>query len=71
MSETETFIAKIERSIREQLTSKNVGYLLGAGASYLNGAGYPLAFTIWDRIKHDIPQPERDKIQTKLNMERC
>ena len=69
MSETESFIAEIERSIRKQLTSKNVGYLLGAGASYLNGAGYPLAFTIWDRIKDDIPQPERDEIQTKLDME--
>lgn len=69
MSETNRFIATIEKTVRSQLSSQNVGYLLGAGASYLNGVGYPLAFNIWDGIKDDIPEQERDEIQTKLDIE--
>jgi len=69
MSNRENFKEELERSVRSQLKSRNVGYLLGAGASYLEGSGYPLAFTIWDRIKNDIPQPEQDEIQAKLDTE--
>ncbi len=69
MSETDSFIAVLERSIRAQLTGRNVGYLLGAGASYLNGDGYPLASRIWDGIKDEIPEKERSEIQAKLDIE--
>jgi SIR2-like domain len=69
MSKSDRFIADLERIIRTQLKSQKVGYLLGAGASYLNGNGYPLASTIWDEIKDDIPHPENDEIQAKLDME--
>ena len=69
MIKSENFTTELEKSIRLQFKSKNVGYLLGAGASYLDGSGYPLALTIWDRIKNDIPQPEQEEIQTKLNMD--
>jgi len=69
MSKKENFISELEKSIRSQFKSRNVGYLLGAGASYLNGSGYPLALTIWDRINNSILQPERNEIQAKLDMD--
>jgi hypothetical protein len=70
MNEKEEYTSRLERTIHTQLKSQKVGYLLGAGASFLNGSGYPLAATIWDDIKDDIPQPENDEIQAKLDMER-
>lgn len=68
MSEKEKFISRLEGSVRTQLNSQKVGYLLGAGASFLNGNGYPLASSIWDEIKDDIPIQEKDEIQAKLDM---
>ena len=52
----------------EQLHAQRVGYLLGAGSSYLNGSGYPLTCELWDLIKdkiHDVQQ--RRAIQVKLD----
>lgn len=69
MSETEKFISRLEGSIHTQLNSQKVGYLLGAGASFLNGDGYPLAFCIWDEIKDELPPQEKAEIQAKLDME--
>jgi hypothetical protein len=69
MALSNSFIENLERTIRTQLKSRRVGYLLGAGASYLNGQGYPLANNIWDQIKEDIPEKERKEIQEKLNLE--
>ena len=63
------FLSQIEQVVRTQLSSQNVGYLLGAGSSHLNGKGYPLAFGLWDMIKDDIPLPERKDIQAKLDLE--
>ena len=45
-----------------------VGYLLGAGSSYLNGKGYPLTGELWDLIKHRIHDiHQRSSIQAKLD----
>ncbi len=38
------FTTELEAKVAQQLKSQRVGYLLGAGSSYLNGNGYPLAF---------------------------
>ena len=47
---------------------KRVGYLLGAGSSYLNGSGYPLSFELWDKIKDYIADTaKRDDIQAKID----
>ncbi|MBN1906412.1 MAG: hypothetical protein JW927_15075, partial [Deltaproteobacteria bacterium] len=63
------FKSRLESKITEQLQSQRVGYLLGAGSSYLNGKGYPLAFELWDKIKAFISDtPRRDDIQTKIDM---
>lgn len=61
------FIKELEAKVIQQLRSQRVGYLLGAGSSYLNGNGYPLAFQLWDLIKSLIPAEERSVIQAKLN----
>jgi len=62
------FIKRLEFYVKTQLKSQRVGYLLGAGSSYLNGAGYPLAFELWDLIKDGITDTtQRADIQAKLD----
>lgn len=62
------FIAEIEAKVAQQLKSQRVGFLLGAGSSYLNGLGYPLAFELWDLIKGSITDAQkRDAIQAKID----
>jgi hypothetical protein len=62
------FIHALETKVREQLNSQRVGYLLGAGSSYLDGTGYPLALELWDRIKDCITDTHRrNEIQAKLD----
>jgi hypothetical protein len=68
MNTTTEFLVELEKQVAQQLKSQRVGYLLGAGSSHLNGAGYPLAFEIWDKIKDRIPDPtRRSEIQAKLD----
>lgn len=62
------FIKKLEAKVAKQLKSRRVGYLLGAGSSYLGGNGYPLASELWDLIKDGIPDTaKRADIQSKLD----
>jgi len=62
------FTTELEIKVAQQLKSRRVGYLLGAGSSYLNGNGYPLAFELWDLIKFSITDTaRRDEIQAKLD----
>lgn len=62
------FKAELESKVAQQLKGHRVGYLLGAGSSYLNGSGYPLAFQLWDRIKDKIAdRSARDDIEAKLS----
>jgi len=67
MSLAASFIQRLEAKVAQQLTSQRVGYLIGAGASYLNSHGYPLAASLWDCIKSNVQIPERDEIQAKLD----
>ncbi len=68
MTVTVGFMSALEAKVSEQLKSQCVGYLLGAGSSYLDGAGYPLAFELWDLIKDRITDgPKRAEIQTRLD----
>ncbi len=48
------FTSELEAKVAQQLKSQRVGYLLGAGSSYLNGNGYPLTFELWGLIKNSI-----------------
>ncbi len=68
MSRANEFTQRLEAKIAEQLKAQRVGYLLGAGSSYLDGNGYPLAFELWDKIKDIITDiDKRDEIQAKLD----
>lgn len=68
MAPTGDFISTLESKVAYQLKSQRVGYLLGAGSSYLKGAGYPLAFQLWDKIKDRITDTvKRADIQAKLD----
>ena len=67
MSEPD-FICALETKVSEQLEAQRVGYLLGAGSSFLDNTGYPLTFGLWDLIKDGIPDTQkRADIQAKLN----
>ena len=62
------FIQHLEAKVAEQLKGQRVGYLLGAGSSYLEGSGYPLACELWSKIKDGITEEEkRNDIQAKLD----
>lgn len=64
------FTSSLEAKVAEQLKAQRVGYLLGAGSSYLDNAGYPLAFELWDLIKDRITDGQkRNEIQAKLDSE--
>ena len=63
-----TFVTKLEEKVTQQFQAQRVGYLLGAGSSYLDKLGYPLAFELWDLIKERITDAtKRADIQAKLN----
>lgn len=59
--------SRFDLKVSQQLASQRVGYLLGAGASYLGGRGYPLAGKLWESIGPLLPKSERDEIQAKLD----
>lgn len=62
-----TFTARLEAKVEQQLHSQRVGYLIGAGASFLDGRGYPLAGQLWEAIAERVRCPEREEIQAKLD----
>jgi hypothetical protein len=62
------FLNRLEAKVAEQLRSQRVGYLLGAGSSYLGTEGYPLACELWGLIKDCIQDvAKRAAIQAKLD----
>ena len=62
------FATELETKIGEQLRAQRVGYLLGAGSSYMNGNAYPLTLELWDLIKTRILDVQkRHDIQTMLD----
>lgn len=62
------FTKELEAKVGQQLKSQRIGFLLGAGSSYLSGNGYPLAFQLWDLIKSSIADAtKRNDIQAKLD----
>ena len=46
MTTHSNFGRTLEAKVTEQLKAQRVGYLVGAGSSYLDEAGYPLAFEL-------------------------
>jgi hypothetical protein len=62
-----TFEGKFIKKIREQVHSKGVGFLLGAGSSYLDGKGYPVAASLWDVVKPALPPADQGEIQNQID----
>ena len=67
MTASTHFTDRLGAKVRQQLVGRRVGYLLGAGASFLNGDGYPLATLLWERIAGHVPESQRTAIQAKLD----
>lgn len=63
------FPDRLAKKVGEQIRAIKVGFLLGAGSSYLNGSGYPLSADLWNCIKNDVPEDQRSDIQAKLDAE--
>ena len=68
MTAAPDFTDALSAKVAEQLKAQHVGYLLGAGSSYLDNNGYPLAFELWDLIKSGIGDAQKlADIQAKLD----
>ena len=68
MTDGSDFMMALEAKVTEQLRGQRVGYLLGAGSSYIDGNGYPLTFELWDLIKSKISdEQKRVDIQAELD----
>lgn len=61
-----TFTERLIGKVCQQVHSKNVGFLLGAGSSYLDGAGYPLATQLWEAVKPALCEKDRAVIQRQM-----
>ena len=68
MVEENEFIYRIEKKVVDQLHSQRVSSLLGAGSSFLDGKGYPLAREIWELIKEKI-KDKRIKIDIQNELD--
>ncbi len=67
MADEIDFQTQLKSKVREQLKSVRVGFLLGAGSSFLEGQGYPLADTLWAKIQNHVPEPQKTEIQAILD----
>lgn len=67
MSAEAAFANGLESEVLAQLHSQRVAYLLGAGSSYLDGTGYPLASALWARVKGSVDAISREAIQNVLD----
>ena len=68
MTTESDFKGLLKPRLRKQPKAQRVGYLLGAGSSNLDNAGYPLAFELWALIKDRITDTQkRADIQAKLD----
>ncbi|MCZ6623451.1 MAG: SIR2 family protein [Deltaproteobacteria bacterium] len=61
------FTEDLLKKLKQQIHSKNVGFLLGAGSSYLDGEGYPLAGQLWDAVKKHLPKDDQKLIQQQID----
>ncbi|MCX6844470.1 MAG: SIR2 family protein [candidate division WOR-3 bacterium] len=61
-----SFEDRLLAKLREQVRGRRTGFLLGAGASFLGGAGYPLARSLWPAIKGKMTAGDRLRIEQRL-----
>ena len=58
---------RLRAKVIEQIKGRRAGYLLGAGASYLDGRGFPLADGLWTAIKGGMPLEDQRAIEERMN----
>ena len=58
---------RLRAKVIEQIKGRRAGYLLGAGASYLDGRGFPLAAGLWTAIKECMPLDDQHAIEERMN----
>jgi hypothetical protein len=61
-----TFKDRLFIKIRQHIKGKRVGFLLGAGSSFLDGNGYPLAAGLWPAIKTRMTDEEQKLIEAQI-----
>lgn len=61
-----SFEDRLLAKLKQQIKGRKVGFLLGAGASYLSGRGYPLAAELWLAIKHHMPPADQAAIDDRM-----
>ena len=61
-----SFEDRLRAKLREQIKGRKVGFLLGAGASFLNTRGYPLAAGLWPAIKDYMPPADQATIDAQM-----
>ena len=61
-----TFEEKFKAKVIQQIHGREVGFLLGAGASYLSGAGYPLANALWNEVRDLLHPEDRQLIEGQI-----
>lgn len=61
------FAEDLIKKLKQQIHSKRVGFLLGAGSSHLDGNGYPLASQLWEAVKDRFSQGGRELIQEQFD----
>jgi hypothetical protein len=71
MIKQRTVEERLYLKVREQLKARRVGFLLGAGASFLNGAGYPLSTELWQTIRPHMLVADRDLIDAHIAYHGC
>ena len=64
------YLARMNRTVDivdQHLKGQRVGFLLGAGSSFLGGEEFPLASDFWTLIQDDLTNSEKASIQEKLD----
>ena len=61
-----TFEDRLVAKVTEQIKGRNAGFLLGAGASFLKGSGYPLAPELWPAIKSQMNSDDQRQIEAQI-----
>ena len=65
------FEERFRDKISQQIHAKEVGFLLGAGASFLDGKGYPLASGLWNAVRAGVSEDDRALIEAEVVRRGC
>lgn len=67
MRKQATFEGRLSDKLREQIKGRRAGFLLGAGASFLEGSGYPLALGLWPAIRNQMSADDQRLVEDQMS----